>query len=328
MVVATHGRSGFLGRLVGALEAQDLDVPFEVVVVDDASPDDTWDELGRLALVSTVPVRPLRLARQSGPAVARNRGWRAARGSLVAFTDDDCVPQPGWLSHLVGGLQVADVVQGRTVPIPEKEAGRGPFARSVWVEHEDGRYETANVGYHRSLLEQVGGFDERFRRPFGEDIDLAWRARELGGRTLFVPDALVHHEVFASRWWDHVRETRRRGAVVAVVARHPGFRAHLYRPRLYREGHSQAVLAAAGLAVAGHAGARSLVRRGPGRSWAPALVAGALLASPYGRYRLVSHPLPCRPRYRLPVAAMTLVADLAEIAALASASVRYRTLLL
>src|SRR2546430_13920788 len=98
VVVATHQRAHLLPRLIKALEDQEAAPAFEVIVVDDSSTDGTWDVLVGLASSSTVRLRPLQTLRNSGPAAARNLGWRSAAGRVVAFTDDDCVPRPGWLA--------------------------------------------------------------------------------------------------------------------------------------------------------------------------------------------------------------------------------------
>ncbi|MDQ1694874.1 MAG: hypothetical protein QOJ03_227, partial [Frankiaceae bacterium] len=124
MVVATHGRAPLLTRLVDALERQESAPSFEVILVDDGSPDDTWSTIERLEQTARVTVRGVRLARQSGPAAARNAGWRATSSPRIVFTDDDCVPQPGWLRTLADGLEEADIAQGVTRPDPAQHAPR------------------------------------------------------------------------------------------------------------------------------------------------------------------------------------------------------------
>ncbi|HET6812343.1 MAG TPA: glycosyltransferase [Acidimicrobiales bacterium] len=316
VVVATHERRALLGRLVAALEAQTWP-DLEIVIVDDGSTDGTWDELGRLAAAVTRPVRVLREDRAGGPARARNRGWREARGSIVAFTDDDCVPAPGWVEALVAPIVAgrAELAQGVTEPPREQWEGSGPFARTMWVLDEDGFYATCNMAYRRDVLEEARGFDERFGRPFGEDTDLAWRAIEAGARTAFVDDAVVYHEVWPSSWPAHVRDRVRREAIVLAAREHPQIRARFWRPRWYQGSHPRAVLAAAGGIVAVTV---------PG--WRR--LSGAALAVPYVHYRLAVRRLPCRPRNTAPVIALALVADLVEVGVLAAASVRYRSLLL
>src|SRR4051794_39692059 len=113
VVVPTRNRAGRLRALLESLAAQPA---HEVIVVDNASSDDTQ------AVVADAGVRGIRLPEPMGPAVARNRGWRAARGELVVFTDDDVVAQPGWL-NAIAAAHARDreaVIQGRTEPDPRE----------------------------------------------------------------------------------------------------------------------------------------------------------------------------------------------------------------
>jgi GT2 family glycosyltransferase len=301
---------------VAALEVQQGVDNFEVVIVDDASGDDTPQRLRELASTASLPVVPLILERNSGPAAARNRGWRASRAPLVAFTDDDCVPQPGWLSALVTGLQDADLVQGRTLPDPAQVERGGPFARTMHVTAEDGLYQTCNVAYRREVLDQVGGFDEGFRHPYGEDVDLGWRAREAGARTAFSADAVVVHDVWTPGLFAHLRDLRRREGVVRVLRRHPSLRGYLHRGVFFRASHPPAILAVLGLALAGIPG--SPARR----------IACLSLIAPWIRHRTVRQALGRGRRQRLLILPLVFLSDVAETAVLAVHSVRQRTLVL
>jgi GT2 family glycosyltransferase len=305
VVVATRNRAALLERLVSALRAQDGVDHVEIVIVDDASTDDTTDVLRRLG------VNYLRLPKRSGPAAARNAGWRASTAPVVAFTDDDCVPQPGWLAALVRGLRDADLAQGCTRPDPGQAHLEGPFSRTLEVTAETGYYQTCNMGYRREVIERLGGFDERFRHPTGEDTDVAWRAIAGGARTVFVPDAVVHHDVRPSSFSAHLRDTWRWEGVVLAVRNHPELRRRFHRRWFWKPSHPPALLAAAGLVV--------LARRP---------VVGAALLLPYARYRTRVLPLRGGPRRRVAATPGALVADLTEVGVLALASARYRTLLL
>lgn len=317
VVVATHNRRDRLDRLVDALASQQEAPPFELVVVDDASTDGTPAAVEGRAEDLPFPVSVLRQDRNGGPAQARNRGWRAARGDIVCFTDDDCVPQATWLARLVGGMDGADVAQGRTIPSPDQRANRGPFSRSMDVPFEQGFYETCNIAYRRDDLERLGGFDEAFRFPYGEDTDLAWRAREAGARTTFVADAVVHHDVWPSDYPAHLRDMRRREGIVLAFRKHPHLRQHLGKGLFFRPIHPPALVAAGAITVF------AIRPRSPARA---AAAAGAALwyAWVCRRFR----PNPPRRREWLEVVPLALVADLYEIAVMARASARYRTLLL
>jgi GT2 family glycosyltransferase len=234
VVVSTHNRPAALARLLAGLRAQALASDrFEVIVVDDGSAGSGTqavlsDELERGAL----RLRMVRHRVARGPAGGRNTGWRAAQAPLVAFTDDDCVPEAGWLS---AALEVSlehpgAIIQGRTEPNPAELWCRGVFSRTISVSALGPQYETCNIVYPREVLESLGGFDEAFGpRPTAEDTDLAWRAIEAGCPTAFAAEAIVFHAVedlgvrgsldVASRWTPAVR----------VFAVHPQLRATLNR---------------------------------------------------------------------------------------------------
>jgi len=298
---------------------------FELILVDDGSQDDTPSVLARLAAAAPFALRVERLATNSGPAAARNAGWQAARAPLIAFTDDDCVPQPEWLAALLRGLEDAEFVQGRTIPDPAQAQRRGPFSHIINIEEEDGYYATCNMAYQHTLLDKLGGFDEaiRYRRDarrpspvYGEDTDLAWRALETGARGRFEPDALVFHDVWPSTFVARLHKARRVETLPALVRRHPALRAQMYGRWFYQSYHPPALLAAAGTAV--------MLRRGPW--WRRAL--GLACWLPYADNRMHRQPLWTRRRKQVALLPAALAADLVEVAVLVRASIRERTILL
>lgn len=312
MVVATRNRASRLATLLGALGRQSMDASVvEVIVVDDASTDTTAAQLaGRVG--PGPELRVLRNPRRLGPAASRNRGWRDATAPVVVFTDDDCRPEEGWLDALLAAMTggVA-VVQGRTVPDPGHGGRRGPFSHTVQVDRFTHRFETCNIAYRRDVFDTTGGFDESFPGAYGEDIDLGWRAVAGGAGTVFAHDAIVFHEATGSDPLARLRQAGRVGALAAVVARHPGYREFLHARVLTDRSHGWAVLAAAGLLVS------SATRR-------PGPIAGAL---PYLVHRSLTAPL--WQRWKSPVTIpVMLVVDLAEVASLARASLRHRTVVL
>ena len=319
VVVATRNRSALLGRLLDALEAQDLSEPFEVVVVDDASTDDTPELLAKRAAVARgFTLVALSQETNRGPATARNRGWRTASAPVVCFTDDDCIPDPGWVrAHLAAVATGAEVVQGRTMPVPAQKHRSRPFSRSIQRERDGGFYETCNMAYRREVLEEVGGFDETFRFPFGEDTDLAWRAIDAGHPVVFTAAAEVHHEVWPFDWRSHKSDIRRHEGLVQLVKKHPHLRELFPMPWCVARRHSAALATVGALAVL------------PGRPrsrlrWLVAVGAGANYFAVCWHVRW--HP-PKRKYWPGYLAAM-LASDLAEVGVMAASSVKYRTFLL
>lgn len=320
VVVPTYQRRASLRATLDALRAQDLAEPFEVIVVDNGSTDGT---AALLAGRDDPALRVLRLDPNFGPGPARNAGWRAARAPVVAFTDDDCLPDPGWLRAVVAAVAAgADVAVGRTEADPAALAAAGPFSHWVRVEAPMPWFPTCNIAYRRDLLEALGGFDESFTArlgsSFGDDTDLGWRALERGAEARFVPDARVVHEVTPSDRRAWLRARGRRVGVPDVVARHPGLRAQLPHPWVYERAHVPALLGATGLL------AWLLRPTSPAR----ALVAAAALL-PYVRFRTAGQGRRPVPGATSPaVLAGLFVADVAEAAVTIRGAVRARIVLI
>jgi GT2 family glycosyltransferase len=304
VVVATYRRADRLPRLIASLEAQHHR-PAEVVLVDDASHDGTATVLAEIAASAQLPVRVLTREVNGGPAAARETGWRAAQHDLVAFTDDDCVPRPGWLAALVGH---EGVVVGRTVAAPDQLAQRGVFSRTVEVADE-ALGQTCNILYPRAVLTQLDGFDTRLRT--GEDTDLALRAREAGIPVTFAAEAVVEHDVRPSSLAAAVREAWHWSDLPAVVRRHPGLRERLYGRLWWKPAHPPALLAVAGLLLS---------RRHP---------SGLVLALPWLHRRWVIEEVAgVSPRRRAAALPGQLLVDLVEVAAMARGSAEHKTLML
>src|SRR5690606_2178999 len=155
VVVPVRDRRAMLAELLHALAAQTY-ADAEVIVVDDGSTDGSAEEAER---------RGVRVVRGDGQGAvaARQAGVKAARGEILAFTDSDCVPEPGWLEAGVRAVDAgADVVQGHTRPARR----RALLERSLWVD-DDGLYETANVFYRRTAFDAAGGFDGSLGDRYG-----------------------------------------------------------------------------------------------------------------------------------------------------------------
>jgi glycosyltransferase involved in cell wall biosynthesis len=245
VVVPTVDRVALLERCLRGLAGQE-GAAFEVIVVG-------GDDPGITALIESWKGRlPLRFLRSIAPgaSVKRNIGWSVARAPVVAFTDDDCEPAPGWLKSITSAFAdpAIDLVQGAVAAHPDDGEVSGIFARTIEVSAATPTYPNANLAYRRSVLERVSGYDRSLSA--GEDTDLAWRVLESGSRATFVPEALVWHAVRPVDFGSHLRSLPRWSSLPAVVRRHPQLREIAHRRWFWKDSHPAAWLALAGLAAA------------------------------------------------------------------------------
>lgn len=197
VVIPSYARPDRLADCLGAL----LDDPagdFDVIVVDDGSP----EPLASLCARFGPRVRCLRQENR-GPAAARNAGVAASDAEFIAFTDDDCLPRPGWVGRLRGAWAGQDdrLVGGHV----ENDLPENPYSsasqilcdylyRYFGAEGGEAPFFTSNnMGCSRSRFERLGGFDERFPLAAGEDRDFGLRWRADGGRLDYVPEAAIGH---------------------------------------------------------------------------------------------------------------------------------------
>lgn len=197
IVIPTHERPAALARLLASVAASDLPDGPEVLVVDDGSAPGTY------AGVQTAypAVKWMRQAR-SGPATARNTGWRSSTGGIVVFVDDDCVLAPEALSKLLTALADDDAVGGAIEPLQPGHLVADYMHAEHLVTHklQDGHVRwlvTACLAVRREALESVGGFDEQLVHG-GEDVDLSLRLKAAGFRLGVAEDAVAYHDHRAS----------------------------------------------------------------------------------------------------------------------------------
>ena len=274
VVVPTYERGDQLRRCLHALAA--LRYPrgrLEVIVVDDGSPTSPAPLVTRAASRG-LPVRLL-AQENRGPAAARNAGARAASGTMLAFTDDDCAPEPDWLAALTGRLAGAPgtMVYGHT----ENALPENPYstASQLLVDYLSAYYNvdprnaafltSNNIACDADAFAQLGGFDERFAGSAGEDRDFADRWVRSGRRIVVEPRAVVlhrnasslreflrQHDGYGSGAFQLHRRRAERGTGAARLAPLPFYAGLLTAPQHARIASPAAVTALLGLSQAAH----------------------------------------------------------------------------
>lgn len=182
-----------LDRCLAALSVQTLSPErFEIIVSDNASP------AGEAAVAQVIAGRArLVIATEKGAGPARNMGVKAARGAILAFTDADCLPDPGWLEAGIALLDRYDIVGGRMVVlVGEGRAMTGAEAFECVFAFDNKSYVlkkgfsvTANLFCTRATFDAVGDF----RLHVSEDADWCYRARDAGFSIGYAEDAVVGH---------------------------------------------------------------------------------------------------------------------------------------
>ena len=203
IVLSTRNRAGLLAEALHSHERTTTDVPWELVVVDNGSTDATPQVLREFARGTGIALRTVVEPRR-GLSCARNTGWRTARGDLVAFTDDDCYPAPGFVSAIAEcfGDANLDYLGGRITLHDPADAGVTIQLRDTPLVIEPhsfvpaGLIQGANMAARRRVLDTLGGFDEVLGAgtPYpSEDVDFVSRAAAAGFHGTYDPRPVVAH---------------------------------------------------------------------------------------------------------------------------------------
>ena len=237
VVVPVYNGEATIEDCVNSLLQMDFPASeLEIIVVDNASVDDTGKILGRFNDRIQVVHETKR-----GAAAARNRGVVSARGEIVAFTDADCVVEPGWLANLVTPLteESIGIIGGKILakrpcnPIEEFGESIHDHDQAINV-YEPPHVITMNWASRVSVLRE-NLFDEKFLRS--QDVDLSYRILQRGYRFVFAPAAVVYHQnekTFAGLF----KEGFTHGLhSVQLIKKHKAFLATRHRERIDRQAY-------------------------------------------------------------------------------------------
>ncbi len=223
VIIPAYNASATIARALEALAKQDCRQPFEVIVVDDGSTDDTAAVVKRFP--SVIYVRQ----DNAGPAAARNHGARMAKGQHLCFTDSDCVPHTDWITLLLRGFSVPDigVVCGSYgIANSQSRLARGIHAEIMFrhahlLPDFPKAFGSYNFCVRKEVFDRVGGFQTGYRQASGEDNDLSYKILKAGHRIYFQRQALVDHH-HTTQLGKYLKEQFRHGFWrVKMYAEHP-----------------------------------------------------------------------------------------------------------
>jgi len=197
VIIPAYNSARTIAETLRSLQNQDCKKPFEVIVVDDGSRDNTVGEAKKFGKSGVKVVKQ----RHGGPAKARNTGAKEAMGGIIMFTDADCVPESSWVREMAMPFSDRSIagVQGiyRT-----RQKGIAPlFAQAEIEQRYDRMAKERNIdfigsysaAYMRGLFLELKGFDESFPAASGEDPELSFRLAKAGHKMVFNPNAVVYH---------------------------------------------------------------------------------------------------------------------------------------
>jgi len=197
VVIPTRNRADYLSVALSSLAAQEVDRPYEALVVDDGSTDGTAE------VVRAAGVRYLRQEGPGGLNAARNNGVRMTAAPVIAFLDDDVRVLPGWLRAVADGADRYPDADAFGGPIRARLEGRAPSScgredppiTTLDLGPEDAEADMvwgANLAIRRSTFERMGPFDEAVA-GHGDEEDWLMALRAAGGRIVYLAGAGVDH---------------------------------------------------------------------------------------------------------------------------------------
>lgn len=232
VVIPTYKRPFLLGKCLVNLSRQRFPKEeFEAIVVTDGPDESTMQLCDRLRGSLNLNLYCYSLPAKAGPATARNLGWKKALGELILFTDDDCLPEPGWVPAFWTAHQnftgVCQVMTGRmVVPIPHEPTD---YEQNI-ARLETAAFVTANCACPKICLEQVGGFDEEFETAWREDSDLHFKLMLHEIPIVKIADAVVIHPARLASWGVSLKEQRKSMYNALLFKKYPRlFREHISR---------------------------------------------------------------------------------------------------
>jgi glycosyltransferase involved in cell wall biosynthesis len=203
VVIPCRNGEGTIGQQLDALEQQSMNVPWELIVSDNGSSDQTTDVVRNHSISSTVPSRIVDASRSPGIQVARNEGIRAALGHLILLCDSDDVVDAGWMAAYASLLDECFAIGGGPLDLTLLNSVRsqkwGHFGAEQpvvdgWLRYAFG----ANMAITKPLWVALGGFDERYAGGWDE-VEMFARAYSLGASSSWSENAVVNYRLRESQ---------------------------------------------------------------------------------------------------------------------------------
>jgi len=212
VVIPTFKRPALLLKCLAQLARQDFPKErYEVIVVTDGIDIDTVTEVTEFYYqITFFNLSCYSLSEKKGPAAVRNRGAQYASGELIVFTDDDCLPQPGWISEYWRAYEALNekraAFTGQTI-VPHSRLPTD-YERNI-AQLETAEFITANCAIDKTVFNRVKGFDEDFKTAWREDSDMHFKLLKASVQIHHIKNAVVIHPVRKAAWGVSLREQKK-----------------------------------------------------------------------------------------------------------------------
>lgn len=217
VIIPTYERLDDLRKCLQCLTPEKQSIPaceYEVIVSDDSRNDDS-----RRMLETEFDWVCWNQGPRRGPAANRNHGVSCSSMPWIVFTDDDCLPQPGWLTAFQKNMSDNhSVLEGKTLA----EGKRARVDEECPINATGGFLWSCNFAIKRELYNQLGGFDEAFPAAALEDVDFRLRLMKTGNAVKFVDEAIVLHPWRLEKGNEFLR--KKAESMIFLFDKHPEMR--------------------------------------------------------------------------------------------------------
>lgn len=212
IVIPAYNCEKTIEKCLRALEEQSYDDNFEVIVVDDGSSDNTASIVKKHQKIKYL------FEKNSGPAAARNKGWKNSKGKIIVFIDSDCVPEKSWLKEMLSDFKNENIgAVGGAYELTVNNYSRLSCLIGEEIKYryrKIGNFTDAHGSYsfavRRKILEKINGYNEYYPIATAEDWDLCYRIQDLGYKIVFNKNAKVGHH-HPENFWKYLRTQFRHG---------------------------------------------------------------------------------------------------------------------
>jgi glycosyltransferase involved in cell wall biosynthesis len=240
VVIPTFNRPALLSRCLQALINQSVTCEtYEIIVVTDGPDEETLRSVAHIKnqFLSYPLISCISLDKKKGPAAARNLGWRSARGELILFTDDDCIPLFHWIEIFARAYRkhkIPEIAFCGKMKVPLTGKPTDHEKNTALLEEAD--FVTANCACSKKALEKIGGLDEDFTMAWREDSALQFDLVEKNIPIVRVHEAIVVHPVRSAPWGVSLKEQKKSMFNPLLYKKHPALyqqKIHKSPPRYY-----------------------------------------------------------------------------------------------